>query len=454
MFKPLRDKILELAITGKLVPQLDSEPAVEQIGPAPAKDEEPFALPEKWKWVKRKSIGQIIGGGTPSSTVAAYWQNPTVNWITPADLGANKGMFISSGSRSISQLGLENSSARLVPSGSVIYSSRAPIGHIAIASEECATNQGCKTFVPELSLIDSKWGFYVLVQRTPFIKNQASGTTFLEISGKKLGEIFVPLPPLEEQRRIVAKLDDIMGNLGRMDQAYTELSGPMLKHFKNLVLQQAISGQLVPQLDSEPAVEQIGPAPAKDDVPFALPEKWKWIQVGELVSFINGDRGKNYPSKDKLTKDDTGYPFVSALNLEHNTISSRSLLFLTKEQCIALRSGHIISGDFLLCIRGSLGKFAIAQRSGGAIASSLVILRLNADSLINSRYLQAWLQSGFFMKLLQDAQNSTCQPNIGAKQVASFIVPLPPIEEQRRIVARIEELFGDVDKLLEWQQFA
>ena len=64
MFKPLRDKILELAITGKLVPQLESEPAVEQIGPAPAKDEEPFALPEKWKWVKLKSIGQIIGGGT------------------------------------------------------------------------------------------------------------------------------------------------------------------------------------------------------------------------------------------------------------------------------------------------------------------------------------------------------------------------------------------------------
>ncbi len=444
MFKPLRDKILELAITGKLVPQLESEPAVEQIGPAPAQDEVPFELPNNWKLVYLSEIATLING-------RAYSKNELLEkreGLTPI---VRVGNFFTNSKYFYSDLKLDEKN--YCEKGDLLFAWSASFGpklwdgprsifHYHIWKVLCSQH------------VDKLWLFYWFWAKTQELKDASHGTTMVHITKAFMESNVVALPPLEEQRRIVSKLDDIMGNLERMDQAYTELSGSMAKHFKNLVLQQAISGQLVPQLDSEPAVEQIGPAPAKDDVPFALPEKWKWIQVGELVSFINGDRGKNYPSKDKLTKDDTGYPFVSALNLEHNTISSRSLLFLTKEQCIALRSGHIISGDFLLCIRGSLGKFAIAQRSGGAIASSLVILRLNADSLINSRYLQAWLQSGFFMKLLQDAQNSTCQPNIGAKQVASFIVPLPPIEEQRRIVARIEELFGDVDKLLEWQQFA
>lgn len=220
----------------------------------------------------------------------------------------------------------------------------------------------------------------------------------------------------------------------------------------NSILQQAISGRLVPQLDSEPAIEQIGPAPDPDKVEFELPPKWKWITLGTLLDLVNGDRGPNYPAKSKLTSTNTGLPFVSAGDLEGNEISSKSLLYLSPEQCQLLRSGHIKAGDFLLCIRGSLGKFAIAKANGGAIASSLVILRSKSSDLLDARYLSCFLQSSLFKDEIKGTKNGTCQPNLGAKILANFLVPLPPLEEQCRIVARLEEVNLLVDKFGEAQE--
>lgn len=215
--RKLKASILQAAMQGKLVPQLDSEPAVEQIGPALDPDDVPFKLPEKWKWVKLKTIGQIIGGGTPSSAVAEYWDKPTINWITSADLRANKGIFIYSGARSISQLGLQKSSAKLFPAGTVIYTTRgACIGDVAVAALESCTNQGCKSFVPDTAHITSLWGYYALKHAAPFIRRLSSGTTFAEISGKRFSEIAIPLPPLEEQHRIVERIEQLFAEVNKM----------------------------------------------------------------------------------------------------------------------------------------------------------------------------------------------------------------------------------------------
>ena len=213
--RSLKASVLQYAIRGQLVPQLDSEPEVKQIGTAPEKV--PFAIPEKWKWVQLNSVGQIVGGGTPSSTISEYWENPAIVWITPTDLGKVDGAYISEGARGISQLGLNKSSARLIPAGSVIYTSRgACIGDLAIATKECCTNQGCKSLVPDIALITSKWAYYALKHATPTIRNLSSGTTFAEISGKKLGNVWIPLPPLAEQRRIVAKLEDLFSGVDKL----------------------------------------------------------------------------------------------------------------------------------------------------------------------------------------------------------------------------------------------
>lgn len=209
----LKASVLQSAIKGQLVPQLDSEPAVEQISKAPK--EVPFDIPEKWKWVSLRDVGTIISGGTPKTSETSYWGND-VSWITPADLGKLKEPTIYSGARSISFAGLKNSSARLIPEGSVVYSSRAPIGHIAIAGKELTTNQGCKSLYPNTTVLSSKWTYFTLIARTKDIQQRATGTTFKEISAKGFAATLIPLPPLEEQKRIVAKVEELFALIDAM----------------------------------------------------------------------------------------------------------------------------------------------------------------------------------------------------------------------------------------------
>ena len=209
----LRGKILQEAVMGKLVPQLDGEPAVEQIGEAP--EDVLFAIPEKWKWVRLSAVGEIVGGGTPKTGVSEYWDGD-ISWITPADLGKNSDQTIYSGAKLITQKGLDKSSAKLMPKGSIVYSSRAPIGHIAVAGKELCTNQGCKSFDPDTKFISTEWAYYILIARTGDIQSRASGTTFKEISGKGMGETWISLPPLPEQRRIVAKVEELMAQVDRL----------------------------------------------------------------------------------------------------------------------------------------------------------------------------------------------------------------------------------------------
>ena len=199
-----RQLCLEQAIQGKLVPQLESEPEVAQIGGLPTTI--PFAIPKKWKWVQLRAIGKIVGGGTPKTNISDYWDNGCIPWFTPSDLGKVNGIYIEESGRKITTLGLANSSASMMPERAVLFSSRAPIGHIALSKVKCCTNQGCKSFVANESYISPMWAYWVLRARTQDIIARASGTTFKEISGRGMADTWIPLPPVEEQHRIVTQL--------------------------------------------------------------------------------------------------------------------------------------------------------------------------------------------------------------------------------------------------------
>jgi type I restriction enzyme S subunit len=162
-------------------------------------------LPRNWVICTLSTIGQIIGGGTPKTDIPSYWNNGTIPWITPADLSGYQEKFIASGSRMITENGLTASSAQILPKGSVLFSSRAPIGYTVIASTDVCTNQGFKSIVP---YIDgwSEFLYYFLKTQVEEIRSRASGTTFKEISGTEMGKTLIFLPPLEEQKRIVAAI--------------------------------------------------------------------------------------------------------------------------------------------------------------------------------------------------------------------------------------------------------
>ena len=184
-----------------------------------------------------------------------------------------------------------------------------------------------------------------------------------------------------------------------------------------------------------------------DDLPFEIPDSWVWTRLSSIFHFINGDRGKNYPAKAKL-KSTGEIPFISAVNMENGTVKSEGLLYLTNEQYNLLGGGHLNRNDFVFCLRGSLGKFCQYPFPFGAIASSLVILRKYFS--INDGYIKIYLAAQLLLEQINDSNNGTAQPNLGARDVSQFLFPLPPLAEQARIVTEIEKfepLIAEYDKL-------
>lgn len=161
-----------------------------------------------WKTVKLGDVADIIGGGTPDTKNDSYWGGD-VPWLTPKDLSGYGSRYISKGERNISYQGLENSSAKMLPAGSVLLTSRAPIGYVAIAKTPLCTNQGFKSLILKEDA-NSEFFYYLLKNNVDYIQGMSSGSTFAEISGSQIKALEFKIPPLDVQKRIA-------GILGALD---------------------------------------------------------------------------------------------------------------------------------------------------------------------------------------------------------------------------------------------
>lgn len=189
-----------------------------------------------------------------------------------------------------------------------------------------------------------------------------------------------------------------------------------------------------------------------EEQPYEVPENWVWVRLGEVVDILNGDRGKNYPAKSTLSKE--GIPFISATNLCDNIVVEDDLLCMSEEQYNKLSAGKLRRNDIVLCIRGSLGKHGKFTFEKGAIASSLVIVRSKDRDVLTDDYVMQYLDVPLFYDEIKKYDNGTAQPNLAAKNLELFLLPLPPLSEQQRIVERIEELFAKLDEAKERLQEA
>ena len=231
---------------------------------------------EDWKEYKLGDIGTIVGGSTPSTKDSSNYDG-NIAWITPKDLSNLNCRYISHGERMISQKGFDDCSCRMLPKNSILFSSRAPIGYVAIAQNALCTNQGFKSIIPNNEIVDSLFLYYLLVYYKPVIENMGSGTTFKEVSGSVMKALTVNIPNIDEQKRIAAilsSLDDkielnrrINGNLEQQVQALFKAWFVDFEPFK--------SGKFV---DSE-----LG----------RIPEGWKVGRFNNIIeSALSGDWGK------------------------------------------------------------------------------------------------------------------------------------------------------------------
>ena len=187
-------------------------------------------IPEGWKTVCLSEIGDIVAGGTPSKTKNEYYENGNIAWITPKDLSGNKSIFISEGATDITELGLKKSSAKILPKYSVLFSSRAPIGYLAINKNEVCTKQGFKSIVPNEG-IPYQFIYFYLKNNIGYIESIAGGSTFKEISGTAMKNLKVTLPPthlLKEYRQIVETIFNNIENFEGTSQILSELRDTLL----------------------------------------------------------------------------------------------------------------------------------------------------------------------------------------------------------------------------------
>ena len=435
---------------------------------------EPWEIPIPWIWSQVGEVSEIVGGGTPRTSDQDNFDGGEISWITPADLSGYGDKFIAHGARNITERGLNSSSARLLPKNSVLFSSRAPIGYVAIAAQPLATNQGFKSFaLPEG--IDPSFVYYFLMRSKELVQSLGGGTTFKEISGATAATIPLPLAPLAEQRRIVAEIET---QFTRLDVSVAALRRAQanLKRYRASVLKDACEGRLVPTeadlarsegREYEPAdvlLERILAErrarwesqekrrgkyrePSAPDISALpeLPEGWAWATV-EQLSEVQGGIQK----QPKRAPADNPYPFLRVANV------LRGSLDLDEVHQIELFRGELeklrlFPGD-LLIVEGNgspsqIGRMAVWKGDIEDCVHQNHIIRARLIGGLSSEYAQTYWNSPTGASEVSKVASSTSGLyTLSVSKVSALPIPLPPLAEQRRIVPEVERRLSVVQQ--------
>ncbi len=344
----------------------------------------------EWGMSRLRDLGKVVGGGTPSRERLEYW-NGSIPWLTPRELTGNNEKYVSETHDCISQLGLVVSGARLLPEGSLLVTSRASIGSCALAGRPMATNQGFKNLVPSED-VDPSYLFYLGRILSREMTRRASGTTFLEISGREFGRITIMLPPLGEQRQIAEILDTIdeaIQATKRIIAKHTAIRTGLATH---LLLSQVRTSRSVPLSDLA-EINPRTPSPTLHATVSFLP----MADVSES-GFI-----KNI----HLKKASSGYtPFVA---------------------------GDVLVAKITPCFENGKGAHAqaIPTRCGQG-STEFHVLRARSDA--HSRYLYHVTRTGEFRRRGEGLMSGSAgQQRVPSEFFNLYTIMKPPMEEQRRI---------------------
>ena len=246
----------------------------------------------EFKKVKLGEIGKIVGGGTPKTKEESYYGGE-IAWITPKDLSLNKSKYIFYGERNITEEGLKNSSAKLLPKGTVLFSSRAPIGYVAIAGNDLATNQGFKSVIPAEN-VDSEFIYYLLINNVENIKNFGVGSTFREVSGSVMKNIEVMIPDFSIQRKIAKILNTLDSKIEINNKIISNLESQAQAIFKSWFV------DFEPFQDGDFVESELG----------MIPEGWEVKELGEIINLYDNKRVPiSKMDRDKMEKN---YPYYGA----------------------------------------------------------------------------------------------------------------------------------------------
>ena len=481
----LKNSILQEAIEGRLVPQdLNDEPAsvlLERIREEKkqlvkagklkkkdleetpiSEDEKPFEIPDSWEWCRIGDIFEHASGKQQSSnnkkigTLQKYITTSNLYWDSFV-LDTLKEMYFSDE---------ELKTCSATKGDLLVCEGGAGYGRSAIWSFDydiCLQNH-VHRLRPYIDGV-CRYVYYLIFLLKESNRLVSVGTAMPGLSANRLKEIAVPLPPLAEQKRIVAKIEELLPKVeeyGKAQDALDKLNAELPERLKKSILQEAIEGRLVPQdPNDEPASILLGKIRAEkaklvkegklkkkdleetpiqeDEIPFDIPESWEWVRLGDVYQTTSGGT----PEKGHPEYYGGTIPWVKVGDLTSKNIDKTDECI--SEEGLAHSSAKIFPKDTILVAmycNDAIGKSSIINIP---MTTNQAICGLFPNSLLYVDYIYYTIQAN--KKSLQEKSAGGAQKNINQKIVNDTIIPLPPLAEQKRIVAKIEQLLGEIDKL-------
>ena len=469
----LKASILKYAMQGKLVEQKPEDGTGEDLfckmqqvskpnkNVTPIVEEEiPFDIPSSWKWCKFGELVDCSMGKTPPRAEPVWWQND-IHWVSISDM-KDYG-HISYTKEMVSQKALEEKFGGISTKGTLLMSFKLTVGRTSILDIDAVHNEAIISIYPYVDTENyfRDYLFYILPIVTQWgdSKNAIKGKT---LNSKSIANLMIPLAPLNELQRIVAKIEELLPLVDRYAASYEKLeqfNAKFPEDMKKSILQYAIQGKLVEQRPEEGTAEELyrqiqvekqklikagkikkeKPLPeiAEDEIPFDIPESWKWVRLSTIgITQTGNTASKSHPEYIGID-----IPFITPGDILNGQIcySNQALSLLGKEVARVCCAGSIMQ----VCIGGSIGKAAITYRE---VAFNQQINVVSPIACL-SEYLFAVMQSAYFTTSMKERAGGTATPIINRGLWDSLLIPLPPLAEQRRIVAKLEEILPLCERL-------
>ena len=484
----LKASILQYAIQGKLVEQraeegtgeelyqqiqaekqrLIQEKKIKKEKPLAeiSEDEIPFDIPESWKWVRWGNLSFSIqyGYNAPAK------KSGRIKMVRISDIQEGKVVWDSVPFCDIKE---EEIPTYLLSSNDILFArTGGTVGKSYIVKEipEEAIYAGYLIRTRYSDMLCPEYLYYFMQTHLYWtqLRNGTIATAQPNCNGQTLSKMILPLPPLAEQKRIVAKIEELLPLIDRYAVAYEKLeqfNAKFPEDMKKSILQYAIQGQLVEQRPEEGTGEELyqqiqaekqrliqekkikkeKPLAeiSEDDIPFDIPESWKWVRLGSVVSVYGG---KRIPAGRKLMVEDTGHVYIRVSDMKDGYVSTENLQFVPQDIYPSISRYIISKEDVFITVAGTIGRVGkIPPELDGANLTE------NADRLVFSQLDQNWLikclQSSVVQSQIIDATTKVGQPKLAIVRIQNMMIPLPPLAEQKRIVAKIEELLPLCERL-------
>ena len=381
-------------------------------------------LPENWIITSLSEVATWGSGGTPSRTNLAYFGGG-IPWIKTGELGKP---LIERTEETISELGLANSSAKVFPRGSIaIAMYGATIGKVSVLGIDAATNQACAVGIPDQNLTNDEFLYYYLCsQKDPFIE-AGKGAAQPNISQAVLKNWLVPLPPLNEQKRIADKLDALRARVDTCRERHDRIP-LILKRFRQSVFAAATSGELTEDWRASKDISSIQP-----------------VLLSEVLSEI-----KTGPFGSALHKSDYvagKIPVVNPMHINDRKITHSDDMTVSPKKAEELSNFRLRYEDVVIARRGVMGRCAVVkpEQEGWLCGTGCIILRVQSQLLPN--YLQLFLSSPGNVEVLEANAVGSTMVNLNQRVLLSLQLSLPTLQEQQEIVRRAESLFAYADRL-------